>query len=87
MLLTNGVSAIRWTLIRSLTGRLAMKTSVYEGYYDGKNIITDAKLEKDQRVRIIPVDSAAGALHQYKDVSKISREKEVFANEMVKKHS
>ncbi len=37
--------------------------------------------------RVIPVDSAAGALHQYKNVSQISREKEVFADEMVKKHS
>ena len=56
-------------------------------YYDGKNIITDAKLKKNQKVRIIPIDSAAGSLHQYADISKIPMEKEVFANEMVKKHS
>ncbi len=64
-----------------------MKSFVYEGYYDGKNIITDAKLKKDQKVRIIPIDSAAGSLHQYADISKISKEKEVFSDEMVKKHS
>ena len=59
----------------------------FEGYYDGETIVTDAKLNKDQRVRIIPIDSPAASLHQYADISKISREKEVFADEMVKKHS
>ncbi len=67
--------------------RTVMKPLVYEGYYDGENIITDAKLKKDQKVRIIPIESAAGSLHQYVDTSKISLEKEVYANEMVKRHN
>ena len=67
--------------------RIVMQSLVYEGYYDGKNIITDAKLRKDQKVRIIPIESAAGSLHQYVDTTKIPQEKEVFAYEMVKRHS
>ena len=67
--------------------RIIMKPFAYEGYYDGKNIVTDAKLKKDQKVRIIPIDSPAGSLHQYADISKIPHEREVFANEIIKRHN
>ena len=74
-------------LVVRLARRFMMKTFKYEGYYDGKTIITDARLEKDQKVGIVPVKSPAGTLHKYADVSKIPMEKEAFANAMVKKHS
>ena len=70
-----------------LMRRILMKTFEYEGYFDGKTIVTDARLKKDQKVGIIPIESPAGMLHKYSDVSKIPLEKEAFANAMAKKHS
>lgn len=52
------------------------------GYYDGKAVRTDAKLNLNQRVLIIPIsdgfpeDTAAGILKEYANTDLIPKENE-----------
>lgn len=54
------------------------------GYYDGNAVRTDAQLDINQRVLIIPVSddffdgSAAGTLHEYASPDLIPEEKEAW---------
>lgn len=55
------------------------------GYYDGSVIRTDAELDTNQKVLIIPVSddffgegSAAGMLHEYANVELIELESEAW---------
>lgn len=61
------------------------------GYYDGQNIVTEAKLELNQRVMIIPIENdtpvSAGMLHNYANPDLIPMEKEAWRNAVIAKHS
>ena len=66
------------------------------GYYDGTAVRTDAPLEMDQKVLIVPIDdsffefdgmSAAGMLHEYANPELIPSEKEAWMKAAVQKHA
>lgn len=58
-----------------------------KGIYSNGVITTDAKLEENQQVVIIPVKkSAFGGLHKYANPSLIPLEKEAMSNEIVKSY-
>ena len=63
------------------------------GYYDGNSVRTDAKLDINQRVLIIPInddcfeeESAAGMLHEYANVELIEQEAEAWKEAAINKH-
>ena len=64
------------------------------GYYDGTAVRVNELLQMNQRVIVIPieneeslVDTAAGGLHKYANLSMVGLEKDVWRDAMVKKHA
>lgn len=62
------------------------------GYYDGTAVQVNEQLQMNQRVIVIPIeneenliDTAAGGLHKYADLSMIGLEKDAWREAMLKK--
>ena len=64
------------------------------GYYDGTAVQVDVPLLRNQKVIVIPieneadlVDSVAGGLHKYANVSLIEQEKKAWKKRIAEKYA